>query len=80
MQLQQYIFFLLINAFTKQTPKSTGVVPDEEPIPVRSWSLSPQEEHGMHFLHPLCLSLQSALWSLPYLRKQGLFITLMGLK
>lgn len=76
MQLQQHIFFLLINAFTKQTP--LGVVADGAPIPARWWSLSPLKNMVCTSSIPyLCLT--SALWSLPYLRKEDLFITLIGL-
>lgn len=70
-------FFLLLNAFTKQTSRSTGTGGDEAPIPARLWALSPQEEHGEH---PLYLRLPSPLWSLSYLRKQGLLITWIGWK
>lgn len=38
---------------------------DEAPIPARLWSLSPEEEHGMHCFHSLYFCLPTTLRSLP---------------
>lgn len=52
-QLREHVCFLLINAFTRPTSKSRGVLPDEGPVPVGPWLLSLQKKLWMLWASPI---------------------------